>query len=309
MDVGDLLLAVAPAEIRVHGAALDRAGPDQRDFHHEVVEAAGPQPRQRGHLGPALDLEHADGVGRAQQVVDLGFLRDRREVDLDLLVGADEVDREVQHRQHAQPEQVELHEARRRAVVLVPLEHRPAFHARPLDRAELHERAVGHHHAAGMDAEVAREVDHLGRERERERRDRRRSRRGRCGVDRLAVAPHVPFRPLELARVPRVLAKLRGLTHRNGGVLTHFGCGGELVEGFGTGRPAVHPLAERIGLTGWEAGGLRHLPQRGARAVGDDVRHLRGAVAAVPLVDVLDHFLAALVLDVEVDVGRAVALG
>ena len=61
-------------------------------------------------------------------------------------------------------------------------------------------------------------------------------------------------------------------------------------------------------MTGRETGGLRHLAQRGARPVGDHVRDLRGAVAPVLVVDVLDHLLAALVLDVEVDVGRAVAL-
>ena len=73
--------------------------------------------------------------------------------------------------------------------------------------------------------------------------------------------------------------------------------------------PPVDPLGERVGLPGREARGLRHLAQRRARPVGDDVRDLRGAVAPVLLVDVLDHLLAALVLDVEVDVGRAVALG
>ena len=44
------------------------------------------------------------------------------------------------------------------------------------------------------------------------------------------------------------------------------------------------------------------------RPVGDDGGRNRGAVAAVFLVDVLDHFLAALVLEIHVDVGRLVAL-
>ena len=82
----------------------------------------------------------------------------------------------------------------------------------------------------------------------------------------------------------------------------------QFVEGGGIGGPAVDPFAERVGLAGWEARSLGHLPQRAARPVRDDVRHLRGTVAAVALVHVLDHFLAALVLDVEIDVGRAVAL-
>ncbi len=178
MDVGDLLLAVAAPQVGMHRTALDRAGPDERDLDHEVVETTRPQARQRRHLRPALHLEHTDGVGRAQEVVHLVLLRDRREVDVDALA-AHHVDREVQHRQHAEAEQVELHQSRGRAVVLVPLEHRTALHARPLDRAELHERPVGHHHAAGVDAEVAGKVDHRARELERERRDRGRARRAR----------------------------------------------------------------------------------------------------------------------------------
>ncbi len=38
--VGDRLLAVAPPQVRVHRAALDRAGADERDLDHEVVEGA-----------------------------------------------------------------------------------------------------------------------------------------------------------------------------------------------------------------------------------------------------------------------------
>ena len=205
VDVGDLLLAVAAPEVRVHRSALDRAGPDQRDLHHEVVEVARAQARQRGHLGAALHLEHADGVGRAQQVVDLLLLRDRREVDVDPFVLAHEVDREVEHREHAEAEEVELHEPGRRAVVLVPLEHRAALHARPLDGAELEEGPVGHHHAARMDAEVPREVDHLRGQLERERRDRGRTRVRWRPVERDAVARPVLLRPLELARVARPL--------------------------------------------------------------------------------------------------------
>ena len=45
------------------------------------------------------------------------------------------------------------------------------------------------------------------------------------------------------------------------------------------------------------------------RPVGDDVGDLRGVLAPVALVDVLDRLLAPVALDVDVDVGRAVALG
>jgi hypothetical protein len=48
--------------------------------------------------------------------------------------------------------------------------------------------------------------------------------------------------------------------------------------------------------------------QRRARPVADDHRGERGAVPAVLAVDVLDDLLAALVLEIDVDVGRLVAL-
>jgi hypothetical protein len=51
-----------------------------------------------------------------------------------------------------------------------------------------------------------------------------------------------------------------------------------------------------------------HVAQRAAGAVADHHGGQRGALAAVLGVDVLDHLLAPLVLEVDVDVGRLVAL-
>ncbi len=164
VEVGDRLLAVAAADVGVHRAALDRARPDQRHLDHEVVEAARLEARQRGHLGARLDLEHAHRVGPAQHRVDVVLLGDRRQVDLIAAVLGDQVDGVVQRRQHPEPEQVELHQPRRGAVVLVPLQHRPLLHPSPLDGADLDHRAVAHHHPARMDAEVPRRVLDLSRQ-------------------------------------------------------------------------------------------------------------------------------------------------
>ncbi len=70
MRVGDRLAAVAAPDVGVHRPTLDGAGPDQGYLDDQVVEAAGPQPGQGGHLGTALDLEHPDGVGGADHVID-----------------------------------------------------------------------------------------------------------------------------------------------------------------------------------------------------------------------------------------------
>ena len=57
-------------QVGMHHAALDRAGPDDRDLDDEIVELLRLEPRQHRHLRPALDLEHADGVGAMGHLVD-----------------------------------------------------------------------------------------------------------------------------------------------------------------------------------------------------------------------------------------------
>ena len=92
VQVGDRLLAVSASDVRVHRTALDGAGPDERDLNDKVVERTRLQPGQRGHLGPALDLEHADGVRPADHLVDVWLLLDEPKVDLGAMMLLDEVD-------------------------------------------------------------------------------------------------------------------------------------------------------------------------------------------------------------------------
>ncbi len=160
--VGDRLDAGGAAYVGVHRAALDRAGPDQRDLDGQVVELARAQPRQGADLGPALDLEDADRVGAAEHVVDAGLLLGhRREVPRLPRVLGGQLHHVVERAEHAQAEQVELHQPHRLAGVLVPLQHGAAVHPGPLDRAHLADRPLGQHHPAGVDAEVARRAHQL----------------------------------------------------------------------------------------------------------------------------------------------------
>ena len=73
-------------------------------------------------------------------------------------------------------------------------------------------------------------------------------------------------------------------------------------------RPAVQLLGEGVLLPGRVTHRLGHVAHRHPRPEGVDVGDLRGALAAVPLVDVLDDLLTPVGLDVDVDVRRPVPL-
>ena len=63
--------------------------------------------------------------------------------------------------QHAKTKQVELDQTDCRTVIFIPLQDRPARSCCPFDRTHLDDRSVANHHATGMHAQVAREVEEL----------------------------------------------------------------------------------------------------------------------------------------------------
>ena len=74
LGIDHRLLALAPAEIRMHHIALDRTRPDDRHFDDEIVKSARLDPRQHRHLRAALDLKGAERVGLADHRIGLGIL-------------------------------------------------------------------------------------------------------------------------------------------------------------------------------------------------------------------------------------------
>ena len=238
------LFPVAPFDERMHRAALDGAGPDQGHLDDEIVEAARFQPREGGHLRTGLHLEHADRVGATEHLVHSGFSEvEGGEVDVYPLVFGDQVDRIVQRGEHAETQHVEFDQPDGGAVVLVPLQHAAVLHPRPLRGADIGDRPVADHHAAGVDTQM-------------------------------------PWHSEDL-------------TGEFGDV------GGSGVGHLGPGVLLAGRVPERPG----------HVPDRRLPPVGDDVGDLRAALPGVAAVDVLDGLLASVGLDVDVDVGRAVALG
>ena len=103
--IGDGLEAMTAAQIGMDHAALNRPRADDGDLDHEIIEAARPQARQHAHLGPAFDLEDADGVGVTDHVVDGRIFGGK--IPQSLFQAAQQLEALVYRRQHPQV----LHEA------------------------------------------------------------------------------------------------------------------------------------------------------------------------------------------------------
>ena len=169
--------------------ALDRPGADDRHLDDEVVEIRRPEPRQHRHLRAALDLEHADRVGALDHRVDASlFRRDRGERQPLSVVSLEQLEALAHRGQHAERQHVDLQNAERVEVVLVPFDDRAVLHRRVHDRRDLVEPVAGDDEAAAVLGEVAREADQFARQLQRQRQRRRARDRAR----RRAPAPRRP---------------------------------------------------------------------------------------------------------------------
>ena len=123
---------------------LDRAGADDRNLNHEVVESRRRHERDRRHLRSALDLEYAERVGLADHRVGGRVLgRDCRQVERHALVVLKELERAPHAAEHSESEHIDLHEAERVDVVLVPFDHLPVVHRGRLNRHQFVEPVAG----------------------------------------------------------------------------------------------------------------------------------------------------------------------
>jgi hypothetical protein len=65
-------LAIAPSQVGTHHVPLNGPRPDDCHFDYQVVKLPRLEARQHAHLGPALNLKHADRVGPTDHVIDAG---------------------------------------------------------------------------------------------------------------------------------------------------------------------------------------------------------------------------------------------
>ena len=171
----------------MHHLPDDRPGPDDRHLHDDVVEAGGLETRQRRHLRARFDLKHADRVRLAQHAIDrrdrsAADARDRRHDDLTqnsrnsqrifskecsassavsaliVVLAVDQRERILNDRHHPEAEEIDFDDAHVGAVVLVPLHDDAAGHAGVFERDDGVELTLADDHAAGMLAEMPRQI-------------------------------------------------------------------------------------------------------------------------------------------------------
>ena len=76
----------APVQIRMHHLADDRAGSDDRHLDDDVVETCWFETRQRRHLRPRFNLEHAHRIGLAEHLKDERIVRQMRQIDTQVII-------------------------------------------------------------------------------------------------------------------------------------------------------------------------------------------------------------------------------
>ena len=148
----------------MHHVALDRAGTHDRDLDDEIVEFLRLQPRQHRHLRAALDLEHADRVGALDHRVDAGLLgRQRRERQPLAVMLVEQREALGERGQHAERQHVDLEQAERVEIVLVPFDGGAVVHRRVHDRRDFVEPVAGDDEAAAVLGQMARKARDFAR--------------------------------------------------------------------------------------------------------------------------------------------------
>ncbi len=159
--IGDFFASLAAQDEGIHHLAHDWPGADDRDLHDDVVEAFWKQARQRRHLRAAFHLEQSHRVGLLQRGIHLRIVRRKvRQIDLFVIVVADEFDGIFEHGHHAEAEQIDFDDAHVGAIFFVPLHDDAAGHGGGFERDDGIELSLADDHAAGVLAEMARHVLH-----------------------------------------------------------------------------------------------------------------------------------------------------
>ena len=163
--VAHRLFALAPVQIRMHHAALNRPGSHNGHLNDQIVKTARLQPGQHRHLRPALDLKHPHGVGLADHVVGAGvFGGDVLHRKHKSAPCTHQVQCLANGGQHAQGQHVYLQQTHGIQIVFVPFDDRAVFHRCRFYRHHARQRPTGQHKAPGVLRQMAWKAHELRRE-------------------------------------------------------------------------------------------------------------------------------------------------
>ena len=139
------LLGPAPSfKIGMDHVALDRAGPNDSDLNHEIVEFARTQPWQHVHLRAAFDLEYAERIPLAQHGVSVGiFTRDGCQSESPAVMIVNQVEAFPDATQHSQRQNIDLEDAQCFDIVLVPFDETAVGHGTVAHRYRFGQRIFG----------------------------------------------------------------------------------------------------------------------------------------------------------------------
>src|SRR5215469_1517440 len=161
MSVLNRLQVLASFQKGIHHLAHNRTWTDDRHLNHDVVEAFRTIPWKRRHLRAAFDLKKSNGIGLLKSFVHLSvILRKLRQIHPVAVMLRDQFDAIFKHRHHSQSQQIDFHQIEISAIFLVPLHYYAPRHAGRLKRHYRAELPLADDHAAGMLAEMSRQVLH-----------------------------------------------------------------------------------------------------------------------------------------------------
>ena len=158
----DLFLAIPAPDERMHHVALNGAGADNGDLDHQIVKTAWFHAWQKIHLGAAFHLKDANAVGHAQHVINIRVLgRQGCQRIFHPMMQSHQVERLSDTGQHPKAKDIDLENAQRVDIVLVPADDGAVLHCGVLDRDQFIKPPFGHDKAADVLGQVAGKALHL----------------------------------------------------------------------------------------------------------------------------------------------------
>ena len=142
--------------------ALDRAGADDGDLDHQVIEGARLHAGQEVHLRAGFDLKHANAVCFAEHVIDLGVFGGERGERVGLvMVQFEQIKAFADAGEHAECQHIDLQDAQRVDIVFIPTDDGAVLHRGVFDGHKFVQPPFGDDEAADMLRQVAGEADDL----------------------------------------------------------------------------------------------------------------------------------------------------